>query len=121
VTPPLSGGQTVQPTALPPVSSTIRLLSSRRLKTVLRRGLRFEAGVPSNGAALRATLSVRGRTLGTLRRSSLSRGRVALTLKLSRSGKAGLKKLLAKRRRVATTMKVTAGNQTSRARVTISR
>lgn len=121
ITAPVTGSQPVQPAQLPPVSSKIRLLSSKRLKNVLRRGLRFEAGVPSNGAGLRATLSARGRTLGTLRRTNLSRGRVKLTLKLSRRGKTNLKKLLGKRRRIATVMKVTTGNTTSRARVTLSR
>ena len=108
-------------TPLAPVSTKIRTLSSKRLKQVLRRGLRFEAGVPSSGASLRATLSARGRTLGTLRRSNLSRGRVTLTLKLSRRGKASLKKLLSSRRRIAATMKVTISNKTDRARVTLSR
>ncbi len=114
--PPPTAGPTTQP-----VSLKIKLLSSKRLRQVLRRGLRFEAGVPSNGATLRATLSIRGRALGTLRRTNLSRGRVKLTIKLSRRGKRSLKKSLAKRRRTAALMKVTTGTKNARAHITLTR
>ncbi len=118
------------PPATPPPSPTspadtlsrkIRILSSKRLRRVLRRGLRFEAAAPVSGATLRASLSVGGRTVGSVRRTGLSRGRVKVTLKLSRRGKARLRPLAEKRRRLRTVLKVRAGGETRRARFIIRR
>ena len=102
-------------------SRKVRILSSKRLTPLLRRGLRFEAAVPMNGATLRAALSVRGRTVGTVRRTRLSRGRVKVTLPLSRSGKARLARLLRGRRGARALLKVTAGGDTRQARFIIGR
>lgn len=104
-----------------PVSSKVKILSSKRLRRILRRGLRFEAGVPTKGARLKARLSAGGRTLAVLRRSSLRRGRVRLTMKLSRRGRARARKLMANRRRARAVLKVISGNTTARARFTITR
>ena len=119
-TPPAGGsGNTTEPP--PALSYKVRILSSRKLRNVLRRGLRFEAASPSNGSTMRAYLSARGRRLGTLRRTGLSRGRTRQTLKLSRVGKARLRRLLRRRRTVRATLTVRAGNTTARARFTIRR
>ncbi|MGI8624060.1 MAG: hypothetical protein ACR2NB_11390, partial [Solirubrobacteraceae bacterium] len=102
-------------------SNRIRVLSSKRLTRILRGGLRFEAAVPANRTTLRAALSLKGHSLGSARRAGLSRGRAKVTLKLSRSGRARLRRLLAHHRRVRALLKVTAGNTTARAHVTIRR
>ncbi len=103
------------------LSRKIRILSSKRLRRILRRGLRFEAAAPVNGATLRATMKVRGRTVGSVRRTRLSRGRVKVTLRVSRRGRARLRPLVKKRRRLRTVLKVRAGGETRRARFTIRR
>jgi hypothetical protein len=103
------------------LSRKIRILSSKRLRRILRRGLRFEAAVPVTGASLRATMSVRGRKVGHVRRKGLPRGRVKVTLKLSRREKVHLRRLMVRRRRVKALLKVTAGGETRRARFTIRR
>ena len=103
------------------LSRRIRILSSTRLRPILRRGLRFEAAAPVNRATLRASLSVKGRRVASVRRTRLSRGRVRVTLKLSRRGKARLRRLLSVRRRVGAQLKVTAGAETRRLRFTIRR
>lgn len=100
-----------QPTRAEAVSFKLKILSSKRLSKVSRRGLRFEAGVPAKGTTLRASLTARGRTLGILRRKALPRGRVRLTLKLSRRGKTRLRRLLAHRRHVRALLKVSAGKR----------
>jgi len=115
------GGSVSRPTPAEAVSFKLKILSSKRLRNVLRRGLRFEAGVPAKGTTLRASLTARGRTLGTLRRKALPRGRVRLTIKLSRRGKTRLRRLLARRRSVPALLKVSAGNTRARARFTIRR
>ena len=127
----MSQFQTVRAGSAPPgpgskpkpdrLSRKIRILSSKRLRRILRRGLRFEAAVPVNRAALRATLSGRGRKLGSVRRTGLSRGRVKVTLKLKRRGKARLRRLLAGRRRARALLKVSAGGETRRLRFIIRR
>jgi len=120
--PPGGSGSTTKP---PPTSATlsrrIKILSSKRLSRILRRGLRFEAAVPAPGTTLRAALSVRGRRIGTVRRRGLSRGRVKVTLKLSRRGKARLRRLMAQRRRASALLEVSAGTITARVRFTIRR
>ena len=122
--------QTVAPTLNPPqpkpnprdtLSREIRILSSKRLRQILRRGLRFEAAAPVNRATLRAILNVRGRRVGSVRRTGLSRGRVKVTLKLSRRGKTRLRRVMAKRRRAGALLKVSAGGETGRARFTTRR
>ena len=118
---PSPGGSGTKPKPADTLSRKIRILSSKRLGRILRRGLRFEAAVPVTRATLRATLSVRGRTVGTVRRTRLTRGRVRVTLKLSRRGRARLRRLLAHRRRSGAVLKVTAGGETRRARFTIRR
>ena len=115
------GGSGLQPQAGEALSFKVRILSSKRLGRLLRRGLRFEAGVPADGATLRASLRARGRRLGTLRRKALSRGRVRLTLRLSRRGRTRLRRLLADRRRARALLVVSAGNTRARARFTIRR
>ena len=118
------------PPAAPPQSPTspadtlsrkIRILSSKRLRRILRRGLRFEAAAPVSGAALRASLSVGGRTVGSARRTGLSRGRVRVTLKLSRKGKTRLRRLLANSRRARALLRVKAGGEARRLRFSIGR
>ncbi len=118
------------PPAAPPQSPTspadtlsrkIRILSSKRLKRILRRGLRFEAAAPVSGATLRASLSVGGRTVGSARRTGLSRGRVKVTLKLSRRGKTRLRRLLADSRRARALLRVKAGGESRRLRFSIGR
>ncbi|MDQ3647032.1 MAG: multicopper oxidase family protein [Actinomycetota bacterium] len=119
-----SGGHHSPPPSGSPkdtLSRKIRILSSKRLRRILRRGLRFEAAAPVNGATLRATMKVRGRTVGSVRRTRLSRGRVKVTLKVSRRGKARLRPLVMKRRRLRTVLKVRAGGETRRARFIIRR
>jgi len=103
------------------LSRKIRILSSRRLKRILRRGLSFGVAVPVNRATLRASLSVKGRRVASVRRTRLSRGRVRITLKLSRRAKARLRRLLSVRRRIGAQLTVTAGAETRRLRFTISR
>jgi len=120
-TPGPTGGSGPTGKPLPALSNKLKLLSSRRLERILRRGLRFGAAVPANRATLRATLSVRGRRIGSVRRTRLSRGRVQVTLKLSRRGKQRLRRLLAKRRQVSVLLKVSAGNTNARLRFTIRR
>ena len=114
-------GSGPRPTPAKAVSFKLKILSSKRLRRVLSRGVRFEAGVPANRTALRASLTARGRTLGILRRKALSRGRVRLTLKLSRRGKIRLRRLLAHRRHVRVLLKVSASNTRTAARFTIKR
>jgi len=99
----------------------VRVLSSKRLRRIVRRGVRFEAAVPVTGATLRATMSVNGRKVGSVRGKGLSRGRVRVTLKLSRRGKARLTRLVAKRRRAKAVLKVAAGRETTLSRFTIRR
>jgi FtsP/CotA-like multicopper oxidase with cupredoxin domain len=113
-----SAPDTVKPDTL---SRRIRILSSRRLRRILRRGLRFGAAAPVNGATLRAFLSVRGRRVGSVRRTRLARGRVKVTLRISRRGRARLRPLIMKRRRLTSLLKVTAGGETRRARFVIRR
>ena len=115
------GGSGTKPDSAEALSTKIRILSSKRLRRLLRRGLRFEAGVPTDGSRLGASLTARGRRLGTLHRKGLSRGRVRLTLKLSRRGKARLRRLLAHRSATRALLRVSAGNTTTRARFTIRR
>ncbi len=103
------------------LSRKIRILSSRRLRRILRRGLSFGVAVPVNRATLRASLSVKGRRVASVRRTRLSRGRVRITLKLSRRAKARLRRLLSVRRRVGAQFTVTAGAETRRLRFTITR
>jgi len=115
-------GSDSKPKPADTLSRKIRILSPKRLKRILRRGLRFEAAVPKNRATLRATLKVRGRRVGSVRRLRLSRGRVKVTLKLSRSGKARLRRLMAgRRRRAKAVLAVTAGGEARRARFTVRR
>ncbi len=114
------GGTTPQ-TPVDPVSRKVSILSSKRLGRILRRGVRFEAASPANGATLRAALNVRGRKVGSVRRAGLSRGRVKVTLKLSPRGKTRLKKLMAGRPRAKAVLKATAGAETNQARFTIRR
>lgn len=103
------------------LSREVRILSSKRVGRIFRRGLRFEAAAPVNGATMRASLTAGGRALGSVRRTGLSRGRVKVTMKLSRRGKARLKRLLAAKPRAKALLKVAAGGETNRARFTIRR
>jgi plastocyanin len=128
--PPATPPPATPPPATPPqtpagpvdtLSRRIRILSAKRLGRILRRGLRFEAAAPVNGATLRASLSAGGRALGSVRRTGLSRGRVKVTLKLSRRGKTRLRKLMATRPRAKALLKVSAGGETRRARFIIRR
>ena len=128
--PPPTPPPATPPPATPPqtpagpvdtLSRRIRILSAKRLGRILRRGLRFEAAAPVNGATLRASLSAGGRALGSVRRTGLSRGRVKVTLKLSRRGKTRLRKLMATRPRAKALLKVSAGGETRRARFIIRR
>lgn len=124
VPPPVAPPPAVAPDLPPAVdtlSRTVRILSSRRLRNVLRGGLRFESAVPRSGATLRAALRVRDRQVGVERRSSLARGRVRVTLKLSRTERGRLTRLLRGRRRAAAQLKVTSGGETRTARFTIYR
>jgi hypothetical protein len=105
----------------PAVSSKVRILSSKRLSRILRRGLRFEAGVPGRGTRLRASLYVRGRKVGSVTTTRTQRGRVKVTMKLSRRGRARLRRLMSKRRRASAVLKVKAGSISGRARFTIRR
>lgn len=110
--------------ATPPrdrLSRTVRIVSSKRLARILRYGLRFEAAVPFRGAVLRGDLTVRGKRVGTVRRTRLLRGRVRVTLKLSRRGRTELRRRLAGRRRAPAQLTVRAGGETRRVRFTISR
>ena len=88
---------------------------------MVRSGVRFEAGVPTNRSTLRAELRINGRRAGTLRRTGLERGRVKLRISLSRSGKARLNRLLRTRSRVQAELRVTSGGETRRTRFTITR
>jgi len=101
-----------------PLSRTIRIVSSKRLRNILRRGLRFESAIPRQGANLRAELRVRGQRIAVERRTTLSRGRVRVTMKFSRSERARLARLLRGRKRVAAQLKVTSGDSRT-ARFTI--
>ena len=117
--PPVGSGPVGTPADT--LSRKIRILSPKRLRWILRRGLRFGAAAPVNGATLRAFLNVRGRRVGSVRRTRLSRGRVKVTLRISRRGRARLRPLVMKRRRLTSLLKVTAGGETRRARFIIRR
>ncbi len=103
------------------LSREVRILSSKQLGRILRRGVRFEAAAPVTGATLRATLTVKGRKVGSVRAKELLRGRIQVMLKLSRRGKAHLRRLVARGRRVKAVLTVTVGGETERARFTIRR
>lgn len=105
----------------PRISRAIRILSPKRLRHVVRRGVRFESGVTVGRAPFRAELRVRGRKVGVARRTPAARGRYRVTLTLSRQGKARLRRLLASRRRVAAQLYVTLGDETRVARFSIWR
>ena len=109
------------PTIPAALSFRVKILSSKRLARILRRGLRFEAASPAAGTTLRAALTVRGRRVGSLRRTNQPRGRVKLTMKLSRRGRARLRRAMAGRRRARAVLTVKAGNTTARGRFTIRR
>jgi spore coat protein A, manganese oxidase len=115
------GGTTATPRPAPATPLRVSVLSSKRLRRILRRGLRFETLVAADGSRLKAALSARGRRLGSVSRASLRRGEVAITLKLSRRGKARLRRLLADRRRVRAVLKVTVGAATAKTGFTIRR
>ncbi len=129
--PPLAGdgaAPTVPPAGAGPaaagaprLSRAIRILSRKRLRHVLRRGVRFESGVPGARAPLRAQLRVRGLLLGEARRTPLVRGRVRVTLTLSARGRAKLRRLLAGRRRVPATLRITTAGESRTARFSIWR
>lgn len=102
-------------------SRAVRIVSSKRLARILRYGLRFEAAVPFRGAVLRGDLAVRGKRVATVRRTRLRRGRVRVSLKLSRYGRTQLRRKLAGRRRAAALLTVRAAGETRRVRFTIAR
>ena len=64
---------------------------------------------------------MRGRTVGSVRRTRLPRGRVRVTLTLSRGEKARLRRLVAGRSRVAAQLRVTSAGDTRVARFGIWR
>lgn len=105
----------------PPLSRAIRILSSKRLRDIVRRGLRFEAAAPAKGVALRAELRARGRLVGVVRRTPRARGRLRVTLTLTRQGRARLTRLMAGRPRVAAQLKVTTAGESRSARFAIRR
>jgi FtsP/CotA-like multicopper oxidase with cupredoxin domain len=119
--PPAPTGAGPAHAGLPPLSRTIRILSSKRLRPILLRGIRFESAVPATRASLRAELRVRGRLVAVERRTRLARGRVRVTLTLSRAENARLRRLIAGRRTVAAQLRVIAGGETRTARFTIWR
>jgi FtsP/CotA-like multicopper oxidase with cupredoxin domain len=125
--PPVIGPPVTPPAIVPPppkadtLSRTVRILSSKRLRNILRRGVRFEAAVPKNGSSLRAELRVRNRRIGVESRSRLDRGRVRVTLKLTRSERTRLTRLLRGRRKATAQLRVTSGGETRSARFTIVR
>jgi plastocyanin len=118
---PGSSGPTDDDPAADTLSREVRILSSKQLGRILRRGVRFEAAAPVTGATLRATLTVKGRKVGSVRAKELLRGRIQVMLKLSRRGKAHLRRLVARGRRVKAVLTVTVGGETERARFTIRR
>ncbi len=103
------------------LSRQVKILSSKRLSRILRRGLRFEAALPVSGATLRARLTVRGRTIADVRRRALSRGRVRVTVRLASAGRSRLRRLLTGRRSATARLTVTAGAAPRSARFTIRR
>ena len=117
--PPAPGG--VAAPALPALSRAIRILSPKRLRHIVSRGLRFESAVAVSGATLRAELRARGRRVGSVRRTRLPRGRVKVTLTLSRAEKARLRRLMAGRTRVAAQLEVRSAGETRVARFRIWR
>ncbi|MFP5361196.1 MAG: multicopper oxidase family protein [Thermoleophilia bacterium] len=128
---PPGGGVVVAPTPVPAapaaapgaprVSRAIRILSPKRLRHIVRRGIRFESGVTVGRRPFRAELRVRGRRVGVARRTPAARGRYRVTLRLSRQGRLRLRRLLASRRRVAAQLYVTLGDETRVARFSIWR
>jgi len=121
VAPPPGGSRPPSRTPARAISRRVKILSSKRLSQILRRGLRFEGAIPVSGATLRASLSVRGRRVVSVQRKGLSRGRVRVTVKLSRGDRARLTRLVAGRRRATAQLTVTAGSAPRRARFTIVR
>gem|GEM_PF-377131 len=127
IAPPADPGGGAQPPApgaavtTPRLSRAVRILSPKRLGSILLRGVRFEAAVPARGAVLRAELRVRGQRVAVERRRRLSRGRVTVTMTLSRAEKARLRRLLAGRAYVAAQLRVTAAGETHVARFDIRR
>ena len=115
---PAAAGTTARPDTL---SRRIRILSTKRRRHVVLFGVRFESAVPVNRSTLRAELRVDGRRVGSLRRANLSRGRVKLRLKLSRSGKARVNRLLRTRSRVRAELRVSTEGETRTTRFAISR
>ncbi|MBA3746460.1 MAG: hypothetical protein H0W96_03085 [Solirubrobacterales bacterium] len=109
------------PAPLDRLSRTVKILSSKRLGNILRRGLRFESAVPKTGSALRAELRVEGKLVAIERRVRLSRGRVRVTMKLTRTERARLSRQLRGRQRATAQLKVLSGGETRTVRFTISR
>jgi hypothetical protein len=119
--PPVTPPAIVPPAQPDTLSRTVRILSSKRLRNILRSGVRFEAAVPKNGSSLRAELRVRNRWVGVESRSTLQRGRVRVTFKLTKSERTRLTRLLRGRKRATAHLKVTAGGESRTARFTIFR
>lgn len=106
---------------LPRLARAIRILSPKRLRHILRRGVRFESGVTIARAPLRAQLRVRGQLVGEARRTPLARGRVRVTLTLSAQGRAKLRRLLTGRRRVSAALRITSAGESRIGRFSIWR
>ena len=105
----------------PQLSRRIRILSAKRLRHVLRSGIRFETAVAGRRSPMRAELRVGGRLVGVARRTPHARGPVRVTLKLSRQGRVRLRRIFDGRRREAAQLKIRTAGQTRVARFTIRR
>jgi hypothetical protein len=79
---------------------------SLRLGKLLKGGVRFRVQLVQADSAVRASLAMKRSKIGTLKRSGLAAGERSLTLKLSRKGKAKLRRALKRRKRVKTALKV---------------
>jgi len=117
---PAPGAGTATPRT-PRLSRAVRILSPKRLRDILRRGVRFQSAVTVARAPLRAQLRVRGLLVGEARRTPRARGRVQVTLRLSPRGRARLRRLLTGRQRVSAVLRVRSAGESRIARFSIWR
>ena len=79
---------------------------SLRLSKLLKRGIRFRVALVRSDSAVTSSLAMKGSKVGTLKKSGLAAGNRSLTLKLSRKGKAKLRRALKRKQKVKAALKV---------------
>ncbi len=93
------GGEATKPTL-------VSFPKSLRLNKLLKRGIRFRVALVQSDSAVTAALRMKGSKVGTLKKSGLAAGNRSLTLKLSRKGKAKLRRALKRKQKVKAALKV---------------